>query len=102
MSQFTLNQKIAIKPGESFLGPEGLRIRHSGYGHRILVEGGDLSFFELEIAQGVDSTSMRIYVPISDQQTKEWHSWKFSFLKCNEDGPPHSESEPVELVIGHK
>ena len=102
MSRFALDQKISLKPGESASGPEGLRIRHTGYGHRILIEGGDRSFFELEIAQGTDSTRMRIYVPIDEQQTREWGSWKFNFLKCNENGPPHSAAEPVELVIGHK
>jgi hypothetical protein len=102
MSHFTLNEKITLKPGESISGPEGLRIKHSGYGHRILIEGGDRSFFEFEITQGTDSTTMRIYVPINKQQTTEWGNWKFDFMKCDENGPPHSPSEPVELVVSHK
>lgn len=102
MSRFALNEKLTLKPGESITGPEGLRIKHSGYGHRFLIEGGDRSFFELEIVQGIDSINMRIYVPFNEQQTKEWGNWKFYFLKCNESGPPHSPSEPVELVVSHK
>ena len=102
MSHFALNETITLKPGESTSGPEGLRIKHSGYGHRILANGEDRTFFEFEVAQGIDSTSMKIYVPISEPQTRVWGNWKFDFMKCNENGPPHSPSEPVELVVSRQ
>ncbi|MDD3183179.1 MAG: hypothetical protein PHD48_10320 [Alphaproteobacteria bacterium] len=102
MISFRLGEKIVLWPEETAEGPDGLVIKHLWYGHKSLPDGPDESFFEMKVTQGAESTTLRIGTPIQEPQMTEWRDWVFHFITCNDNGPPHSKSEPVELMITHR
>ncbi|MER2519428.1 MAG: hypothetical protein ABTQ34_01935 [Bdellovibrionales bacterium] len=99
MDLFSFGEMFVLRPDQSVEGPEGLFVKHLAYGHKRLKEGGDKSFLGLEVRQGDASTTLRVDVPIQRPITTEWRDFTFHFVKCEENGPPHSKSKPVELFV---
>lgn len=99
---FKYNEKISIIPEQAKDGPDGLKITLTGYGHKITGDGSDFSFLNLKAERGADYTLIQIKTPIKEPQKYEWNEFEFIFLKCDDGGPPHSQTEPTELIITKK
>lgn len=82
------------------------KITHTGYGHRILIEGGDAAFFELRIDElAADKNiqpnpqNIRIFLPLKDEFKFKWKQFEIHVTECNENGPPHDQTVPAKFYI---
>ncbi len=102
LKKFELDKSIILLPGETVAGPDDLTITLEGYGHKF-GKGPEqnFSFIEMNVKQTDESEGFRITLPLKSQTTHLWKNWKFIFLKCDDQGPPHSSLSSTELIVSH-
>ena len=85
------------------------KIKHMGYGHRIVEADSPtdrLTFFEFDIEEITSDQSKKperardkIYLPLLNAPTMTWKNYVIHFTRCDENGPPHDNMAPVEFYI---
>ena len=99
----TLGKSVSLLPKEFATGPEGLKITNLGYGHKFGGgPGKDFSFVEVEVAQNAEQTTLRVHTPLKGKPVEEWNGWEFTFVRCDDAGPPHSNDSAVVIQVTKK
>lgn len=95
--------EFTLTPNHSVSGPEGITITHEGYGHKIgLDETSGYSFLEMTIKQKNLTETFRIETPVKPGTTHEWNNWIITILKCEDQGPPHSDKAKTIFKVSKK
>ena len=103
-------QKVyKIIPGQTLEINNQFKIKHEGYGHRISPAGEPAdreSFFSFEFeeisvdkSKTLERTSQRMFVPLRGVETMSWHNFVIHVTRCEDQGPPHDNTAPVEFYV---
>lgn len=93
----TFGKPVTLIPDESAVG-EGLTLTLRGYGHKRLMEGGDLAFTEIDLKAGSEQQTLRFLheKPIAPNI---WRGYQLSMTACDDHGPPHSSMASSTFVV---
>lgn len=98
-----------IIPDQSIEINNQFKIKHEGYGHKISLPGESseresyFSFGFEEIAadksKTPERTSQRMFVPLRGTETMTWKNFIIHITRCDDSGPPHDNTAPVEFYV---
>ncbi len=98
---FTLGEPFTLSPGETGVGPGGLRVKLGGFGHKILLDRSDLPFAHIGVTLGDRQDGARITMEPGRQDAFGSASvLGYSITLLNGDGgPPHRGDVRIRMVV---
>lgn len=98
---FVLGEPFVLFPGETGVGPRGLRVTLGGFGHKILMDRTDLPFAQVGVTQGDRQDGVRITMePGREDAFGSASVPGYSITLLNGDGgPPHRGDVRIRMVV---